>query len=235
MATLTCTVPQDRSFLPQAAAQVRVLIVDDHALFRRGLVSLVEADPGFTVCGEVANADHALAAVREMQPDLAIVDVSLAGADGIELVKSMKEERPAMQILVLSMHEESIFALRALGAGARAYIIKQDAPENVVAALRAVTKGESFLSPRFRNQLAFKSLQAMEAGKGSPVDRLTPRESDVLQHLGHGRGTREIAEALELSVKTVETHRAHIKEKLNFRSNDEMVHFAVDWMVQQQS
>lgn len=213
---------------------LRVLVVDDHAIFRHGILALVKAERAFEVCGEAANAEEALAQLRELRPDMAILDIALGGTNGIELIKLMKAEQPSIQIVMLSMHDESLFALRALRAGAGAYVRKQEAVLNVVSAMRAVSKGEVYLSPRFRDQLAFQAIQSPQNGAPSPVEKLSDRELEVLQHLGIGQSTREIAAALNLSVKTIETHRAHIKEKLNFRYSQEMVRFAIDWCAQQQ-
>jgi len=219
--------------LTQAKQPLRVLVVDDHPIFRHGVTALVNAQEDFTICGAAATAESALEEMRVLQPDLAIVDVALGGTNGIELVKLMLAEQPDLRIAVVSMHEEALYALRALRAGAGAYIRKQEAGTQLLEALRTVCKGESYVSSQFREQLAFKTLNAEEHGTPSPIDKLSDREMEVLQHLGHGASTRDIAQTLNLSVKTVETHRAHIKEKLNFRDSGSMVRFAIDWIGQQ--
>jgi DNA-binding NarL/FixJ family response regulator len=149
-------------------------------------------------------------------------------------VKLMRAEQPKLPILMLSMHDESLYALRALRAGARGYVMKTEALTHVLVAMRKVLAGDIYVSPRFSERLVFKAIQSLDGGMGSPVDRLSDRELEVLQLLGKGFGTREIANELHLSVKTIETHRAHIKEKLGFKDASEMVRFAIDWVAQEQ-
>ncbi len=208
----------------------RVLIVDDHPVFRHGMAALINAEPDLAVCGEASNSPLALEAMRTLQPDVALLDVSLPGTNGIELIKLMKAERPKLPLLMLSMHDESLYALRALRAGASGYVMKAEALNQVLNALRKVLKGEVYVSPQFSERLIFKAIHSLDGGMGSPVDQLSDRELEVLQLLGRGFGTREIAGELHLSVKTIETHRAHIKEKLGFKDASEMVRFAIDWV-----
>jgi DNA-binding NarL/FixJ family response regulator len=215
-------------------SQKRILIVDDHPVFRHGIIALLSAEPDFFVCGEADSAPAALDAMRRLQPDVAMLDISLQGTNGIELVKLMRAEQPRLPILMLSMHDESLYALRALRAGARGYVMKNEALDNVLVAMRKVLAGDIYVSPRFSERLVFKAIQSLDGGMGSPVDRLSDRELEVLQLLGKGFGTREIANELHLSVKTIETHRAHIKEKLGFKDASEMVRFAIDWVAQEQ-
>jgi DNA-binding NarL/FixJ family response regulator len=210
----------------------RIVVVDDHAVFRHGLGLLIDGESDFSVCGEAESAADALTRVQELGPDIVITDFSLGGTNGIELVKSLKANDPDLMVIMLSMHEDPLYALRALRAGANAYVMKQEGATNVLVALRAVTQGEVYVSPRFREHLSFQPLQSPNSAQSSPIDRLSQREREVLQHLGAGESTREIAEALQLSIKTVETHRAHIKDKLNFRDSREMVRFAIEWSVQ---
>jgi DNA-binding NarL/FixJ family response regulator len=216
------------------AAQKRILIVDDHPVFRRGIAALITEQVDLTVCGEAENAPTALDAMRRLKPDLALLDISMPGANGIELIKLMLAEHPKLPILILSMHDESLYALRALRAGAKGYVMKAEAMTQVIAAIRKVLGGAIYVSPRFSERLVFKAIQSLEGGMGSPVDHLSDRELEVLQLLGKGFGTREIANELHLSVKTIETHRAHIKEKLGFKDAGEMVRFAIDWVAQEQ-
>jgi DNA-binding NarL/FixJ family response regulator len=211
----------------------RVLIVDDHPVFRRGMVALVGDEPGLVVCGEADNAASALDAMRRSQPDLALLDISMPGTNGIELIKLMLAEQPKLQILILSMHDETRYALRALRAGANGYVMKAQAMEHVVGAIHKVLKGDIYVSPSFSERLVFKAVQSLEGGMGSPVDKLSDRELEVLQLLGRGFGTREIAQELKLSIKTIETHRAHIKEKLGFSDAGKMLRFAIDWVAQE--
>ncbi len=208
----------------------RVLIVDDHPLFRHGIVSLIKVEPDFEVCGEAEDAASALAAVKELQPDVVLLDISLCQANGIDLVSELKAAQPGLPVLMLSMHDDSLYALRALRAGASGYVMKREALALVMTALRTVLKGDVYLSPRFSDRLVFKTIQSREGGKGSPIDKLSDRELEVLKLLGTGLGTKDIAEQLTLSVKTVETHRAHVKEKLKLKDAHEMVRFAVEWV-----
>lgn len=210
----------------------RILVVDDHAVFRHGLGLLIEGETDFCVCGEAENASDALEKVQSLKPDIVITDFSLGSTNGIELVKTLKANDPDIMVVMLSMHEDPLFALRALRAGANAYVMKQEGAANVLAALRAVTQGEVYVSPRFRDHLSFQPLRSPGSAQESPIERLSQREREVLQHLGAGKSTREIAESLQLSIKTVETHRAHIKDKLNFRDSRDMVRFAIEWSVQ---
>jgi DNA-binding NarL/FixJ family response regulator len=211
-------------------APKRILLVDDHPVFRHGLSEFISRNSGLTVCGHADSAPHALAAMRELNPDFAIVDVSLPGTNGIELIKLMKAEQPRLSILVMSMHDESIYALRALKAGASGYIMKSEAINHVINAIHRVLEGKIFVSPRFSEQLIFKAIQSLDSGVGSSIDLLTDRELEVLELLGRGKGTRAIANSLHLSVKTIETHRAHIKEKLSLRDSNELTKFAVEWV-----
>ncbi len=209
------------------------MIVDDHPVFRHGIASLINAEADLHVCGEAATSPLALDAMRRLKPDVALLDISLPGTNGVELIKLMKAEQPKLPLLVLSMHDESLYALRSLRAGALGYVMKAEALNHVLAALRKVLKGEVYVSEKFSERLIFKAIQSIDGGLGSPVDKLSDRELEVLELLGRGFGTREIANELHLSVKTIETHRAHIKEKLGFKDAGEMVRFSIDWVAQE--
>jgi DNA-binding NarL/FixJ family response regulator len=224
--------PSDAAPIP--GSQKQILIVDDHPVFRRGIAALISEQKDLSVCGEADSAAHALEAMRRLKPDIALLDISMPGTNGIELIKLMMAEQPKLSILMLSMHDESLYALRALRAGAKGYVMKAEAMNLVLTALRKVINGEIYVSPRFSERLVFKAIQSLEGGMGSPVDKLSDRELEVLQLLGKGFGTREIANELHLSVKTIETHRAHIKEKLGFKDAGEMVRFSIDWVAQEQ-
>jgi DNA-binding NarL/FixJ family response regulator len=219
---------------PTEIVKKRILLVDDHPIFRHGLEDLLKKQDDLMICGHADSAPAALEKMRNLHPDLAIVDVSINGANGIELVKQMKAEVPHLAILVLSMHDESLYALRALKAGALGYVMKAEALQHVIEAVRRVLDGRIFVSPRFGEQLIFKAVHGSENGAPSPVDRLSDRELEVLMMLGKGHNTKSIAKGLNLSVKTIETHRAHIKEKLGFSDASEMVRFAIDWVTHQE-
>jgi len=212
----------------------RILIVDDHPIFRLGLAGLISQQTHLEVCGHAESAPLALEAMRNLKPDLVLLDLSLRGTNGIELIKLMKAEQPRLPILVVSMHDEAIFGLRALKAGALGYVMKAEAMAQVADAITKVLRGKIYVSPNFSDKLIFKAIQSIEAGTGAPVDVLSDRELEVLQLLGKGHSTRSIADTLHLSVKTIETHRAHIKAKLGFHDSEEMVRFAIDWVAQQE-
>jgi Response regulator containing a CheY-like receiver domain and an HTH DNA-binding domain len=215
------------------APKRRVLIVDDHPVFRHGVSAMINAEPDLMVCGEAGTAPTALDAMRKLSPDVVIIDISLPGSNGIELLKAMKAEAPKLPMLVVSMHDESLYALRALRAGALGYVMKAEALDSILTALRKVLQGDAYLSPKFSERLVFKAIRSLDEGMGSPVDKLSDRELEVLTLTGRGFGTQDIANELNLSVKTIETHRAHIKEKLGFGDSKEMVRFAIEWVAQQ--
>ncbi len=199
------------------------------------MAALLSEQSDFCVCGEAENARDALQAMRDLSPSVVLVDINLPGANGLELIKLMLAEQPKLRILVVSMHDETLYALRSLRAGAKGYLMKAEALEQIVTAVRRVAEGNIYVTPRFSERLVFKAIQSLEGGMGSPVDRLSDRELEVLRLLGKGLGTRDIAHTLHLSVKTIETHRAHIKEKLGFKEAAEMVRFAIDWVVHEES
>jgi DNA-binding NarL/FixJ family response regulator len=204
----------------------RILIVDDHPIMRQGLAQLINHEDDLTICGQFEDANKALNAIPALKPDIAIIDISLRGTSGIELVKNIKVHHPKLLMLVLSMHDETIYAERVLRAGAVGYIMKQEASDKVLHAIRHVLQGEIYLSEKMSTKLMHQ-LIAGRGGTGSLIDRLSDRELEVFGLIGEGRGTREIAEQLHLSVKTVESHRAHIKEKLDLKNATELVHRAI--------
>lgn len=207
----------------------RILLVDDHPVFRFGLGQVLNAEQDLEVCGEAASAPEALDAVRKLAPDLVLTDVSLDGANGIELIKQIRSENPKVPILVISMHDESLYALRALRAGAQGYLMKREALAGVIPATRAVLAGKIHVSSALNEQILFQLARGIDSTADSPVARLTDRELEILQLVGLGRGTRQIAEELHLSPKTVETHRLHMREKLGLKTSQELVRFAVEW------
>jgi DNA-binding NarL/FixJ family response regulator len=214
----------------KATAAKRLLVVDDHPVFRHGISQFLSEQDGMTVCAEADNAQTALEAMRQHKPEIALLDVTMPGTNGIELTKLMLAEQPKLIILVLSMHDDSLYALRALRAGAKGYVMKQNAMECVLEALQKIASGGIYVSPKFSEKLVFKAIQGSNGDLGLPVDRLSDRELEVFQLLGRQKTTREIAEELHLSIKTIETHRSHIKEKLGLKTATEMAGFAVEWM-----
>src|SRR3984885_11896627 len=174
------------------AAKKKILLVDDHPIFRHGLTELLDRQVDLVVCGHADSAPGALEQMRNLKPDLAILDITLRGTNGIELVKLMKAESPQLPILVLSMHDESLYALRALKAGALGYVMKAEALQHVINAVRRVLEGRIFVSPRFGEKLIFKAVHGSDTGSPSPVDRLSDRELEVLMMLGKGHNTKSI-------------------------------------------
>lgn len=215
---------------PATTLGKRLLVVDDHPVFRHGICQYLSQFSEVVVCGEASNAQEALEAMRLHKPEVALLDVSMPGTNGIEVAKDMLAEQPALSILMISMHDESLYALRALRAGAKGYVMKQQVMENILVALRKVIGGGIYVSPQLTEKLIFKAIQGSEGDLGSPVDKLSDRELEVLQLFGRGMTTREIADELHRSVKTIETHRMHLKEKLGFREADELMKFAVEWV-----
>jgi DNA-binding NarL/FixJ family response regulator len=210
--------------------KTRVLLVDDHPILRRGLAQLINQEADMAVCGEAEDAPKAFQAVSTLTPDIAVVDISLKGGNGIELIKNVKARFPDLPILVLSMHDESLYAERALRAGSLGYIMKEEAIEQVLVAIRKVLTGEIFLSDKMKAKL----LQQLANGRGktitSPIEHLTDRELEVFRLIGEGRSTRQIAAELHLSVRTVEAYREYIKGKLNLKNSTELVQHAFHWV-----
>lgn len=213
----------------------KLLIVDDHPIFRLGLTQLLGHLDDLTVCGEAADAQQALEAVRTHHPEIVLMDISMPGTNGIELIKLMLAEQPQLMILVVSIHDESLYALRALRAGAKGYVMKQQAMDNVVTALRKVISGGIYISPQFSEKLIFKVIHGSNDEQGLPLETLSDRELEILQLFGRSKTTREIADELHLSVKTIETHRIHIKKKLGFDDAESLVKFAVEWVAASES
>jgi DNA-binding NarL/FixJ family response regulator len=208
----------------------RLVIVDDHPLFRKGLEQLIHSDGGFAVCGEAGNASEAMELIRKLNPDLAIVDLSLPGANGIELIKNIRAEFARLPILVLSMHDESLYALRAMRAGADGYVMKHEAMANVIQAIREVFNGHPYLSPAMAAQVITQFAHRQSEGETDAIERLSDRELEILELIGKGHEVRQIAKLLHLSPKTVETHRAHIKDKLDLKNSREVARFALQWL-----
>lgn len=207
----------------------RIFLVDDHPLVREWLTNLIHQQPDLAVCGEAESAQQALPAINALQPDVAIVDLSLKDSSGLELIKDLRRTCPRVSVLVLSMHEETHYAERALRAGALGYVMKRESTAKVIAAIRQVLRGELYVNERVAAALAAQIVGRKPPAAATPVEHLSDRELEVFELLGQGRGTRQIAETLRVSIKTVQAFNARIKEKLNLRSAAELVREAVRW------
>jgi DNA-binding NarL/FixJ family response regulator len=207
----------------------RIFIVDDHPMMRQGLVQLIGAETDLAICGEAENAERALDAINSLKPDLVLADISLPGKNGLELIKDFQALQPGLPVLVISMHDESLYAGRVLRAGGRGYIMKQEGGKNLMQAIRHVLEGRIYVSEKMSADI-LETFSGHRAGTdSSPVEKLTDREFEVFQLIAQGKGTRDIAQKLHLSVKTVEVHRANIKAKLKLKSASELIRYAVRW------
>lgn len=204
-----------------------ILLIDDHPIVRQGLAQLINQEPDLHVSAEAASAREALEQMDKAIPDIAIVDISLDDRSGIELIKDLRAKDPNLPVLALSMHDESLYAERALRAGAKGYIMKQEATEQVMTAIRKVLDNQIYVSERMASRLLDQFVSAKPGEEESPLGRLSDRELEIFSMIGRGLGTREIATKLFLSIKTVEAHREHIKEKLKLRSGTELMRMAV--------
>jgi DNA-binding NarL/FixJ family response regulator len=207
----------------------RVLIVDDHPIVRQGLRRLIDQEEDLDVCAEAETVREARAAIREHRPDAIIVDISLKQGDGLELVRDVRAQYPTLPILVLSMHDETIYAERMLSAGASGYIMKQAASEQFLVAVRRVLDGGIYVSDTVSNTMIQRFTSGNPPVAANPIDRLSNREIQILHLIGKGLSTRETAEALDLSIKTVESHRQRIKKKLTLTTGTQLVQYAVNW------
>jgi DNA-binding NarL/FixJ family response regulator len=217
---------------PPNGEQSRIFIVDDHAMFREGLRQLIQCEADFAVCGDAPNAAEALPAIANLRPDLVIVDISLSGASGIDLIKSIRDHDAELAVLVVSMHEESLYAERALRAGAMGYVMKQEPGKTVKAAIRKVLSGNMHLSDSMSATLLAKFMRGEPTAPASPIATLSDRELEVFRMLGHGKGVRQIAEELQLSIPTVNSFRNRIKEKMGFKNSTELLLHAAEWVRQ---
>jgi DNA-binding NarL/FixJ family response regulator len=209
----------------------RVLLVDDHPIVRQGLALLIDREADLAVCGEADGAHSAFHAITTLRPDIVVLDISLSGPDGLDVLKEIRTRTTNLPVLILSMHDESIYAERAMRAGANGYIMKQEATEKVLVAIRRILQGDVYLSDRLTNTLLQQYVHGASPAKKSPLVNLTDRELEVFRLIGEGRGTRQIADELHLSVKTIESYQAHIKEKLTLRNARELVQHAIEWTV----
>jgi DNA-binding NarL/FixJ family response regulator len=214
---------------PAAAAtpRRRLLLVDDHPIVSRALADLVNHEQDLEVCGIANDYASTLQKTGALQPDLLVLDITLHGRGGLELLKDIKAQHPKQVVLILSMHDESLYAARAVRAGASGYVMKQEATENLLTAIRRVLAGEIYLSPRMEKRMMQRFARGTTGPVLDPLDALTDRELEIFRMIGQGKGTREIAQMLCLSVKTIESHRSHIKDKLSLRSSSELVQHAI--------
>jgi DNA-binding NarL/FixJ family response regulator len=219
--------PERKSESPARKKAPRIMLVDDHPILRQGLAQLIAQDHEFFICGQFEDANSAFMAIPTLKPDLIIVDITLKGSNGLDLIKNIKSHYPNVNLLVLSMHDEMVYAERALRAGASGYVMKQEAPEQLLSGVRRVLSGDIALSEKMGTRLMHQLVGGRRAQTGSLIERLSDRELEVFNLIGQGRGTRQIADMLHLSIKTVESHRAHIKQKLDLKTSAELMHRAI--------
>ncbi|HUJ75377.1 MAG TPA: response regulator transcription factor [bacterium] len=206
------------------------LVVDDHPVFRQGLVALIRSDQRYLVCAEAGSAEEAMATLEKGVPDIALVDISLTGQSGLDLVHRLKAAAPRVLILIISMHDEAVYASRALKAGARGYVMKQEAASVMLEAISTVLSGRIYVSTTMRDRLLETMFGDASETEVPTVERLSDRELEVLEKIGQGYGAAEIARTLNLSVKTVNAYRDHIKEKLRIDGAGDLRRFAVKWV-----
>ena len=213
-----------------SARKARVLVVDDHPVVREGLANMLKRQRDFAHCGNAGTVAETFKAIETLHPDLVLLDLWLGGADGLELIKSLKSQFPNLRILVVSFSDETVYAARALRAGARGYVMKSQPPSEMLAAMRTVLANELYMSPTIAHSILSQSVGVPRGKQDNASEVLTDRELQVLQMLGAGQSTRKIAEALRLSFKTIETHRDNIKRKLGLQDAVELVHYATQWI-----
>jgi len=221
--------PSPKSFAPR-----KIFLVDDHPVTRQGIAMLINQDPEFVVCGEADNGPLAVELIPKAMPDVAIIDITLKTTSGIELLKDLRALLPNLTVLVMSMHDESLYAERALRAGARGYVMKHEPSEVLLAAIRRVLAGEIHLSDRVKDKMLTRLANGRKDAVGFSMDTLSDREMEVFQLIGNGFGTREIAERLNLSVKTIDSYREHLKLKLKLESGTDLLRHAIQWMKTEQ-
>jgi len=214
----------------ESAERKRILLVDDHPFMRAGLRQLIDRQPDMAVCAEAGSPAEALSLLASSKPDLVLSDLTMPGRSGLEFIKDLKAANASLAILVVSMHDESVFAERVLRAGGRGYIMKEAGGENLLAALRQVLRGEVYVSPRMSARILDRMSTGGSRGGNSPIEKLTDREFEIFQLIGQGKGSKEIAAQLKLSSKTVDVHRANIKEKLGLSDVTALIRHAVRWV-----
>ena len=214
-----------------SARKSRIFLVDDHPIVRQGLSLLIDREPDLMVCGVADGAASALNAMANAMADVLVLDISLEGPDGLELLKTIRVKQPHLPVLILSMHDELIYAERAMRAGANGYIMKQEATEKVLVAILKILEGKVYLSDRLTNTMLQHYARGVSPANSSSLVNLTDRELEVFRLIGEGHGTRQIADELHLSVKTIESYQAHIKEKLALRNARQLLQHAIEWTV----
>ncbi len=212
-----------------ASSKRKVFIVDDHPIIRDGLTALINHESDLYVCGQAGEARQALKAISELKPDVAIVDITLEDSDGIELTKNIKARYPKLPVIVLSMHDESIYAERALRAGARAYLMKDTVSDKIITAIQTVLSGEIYVSDAMAKKLLRKLAGNHVDAVSNPIEKLTDREFEVFRWIGQGNKPSRIAKRMHLSVKTVETYIARIREKLDIADSAQLLEYAIKW------
>ena len=232
--------PKKTALLPvappaPAAERRRILLVDDHPFMRAGLAQLIDRQADMMVCGEAGDPVAAFHALENTKPDLVLTDLTMPGRSGLEFIKDLRAAEPELAILVISMHDEVVYAERALRAGARGYIMKEAGGENLLAALRQVLRGQVYLSLRMSARILEGLAGARPRGSSSPIEKLTDREFEIFQLIGQGKSTRDVAAQLHLSPKTVDVHRSHLKEKLDLKDATALIRHAVRWVETQQA
>ncbi len=210
----------------------KIFIVDDHPMMREGLAQLIAQEGDLMVCGEAEDATQALEQIEKLKPDLALVDITLRSTNGLELIKDLRIRAPALSILVISMHDESLYAERVLRAGARGYVMKQEGGKKLMEAIRHVLNGKTYVSEKVSAKI-LDTFSGRPSEGASDVERLTDREFEVFQLIGRGLSTKEVADKLRVSAKTIEVHRVNIKHKLNVGTASELIRFAVRWIESQ--
>lgn len=209
---------------------IKVFVVDDHPIIRQGLAQLIRQEDDMVYCGDAEDAPEALKGIETTRPTVALVDITLKTTSGIELIKDIRIRHPELPVLVLSMHDESFYAERVLRAGARGYVMKEEATEKVVSAIRKILAGEIYLSDKMAANMLSKLVEGRDGTKAFPIERLSDRELEVFELIGRGMGTRQIANKLHLSVKTIESHRANLKVKLRVDTATELLRHAINWV-----
>jgi DNA-binding NarL/FixJ family response regulator len=213
----------------ESGGKIRIFLVDDHPLVRSGLAKLIEEQADMSVVGEADDAAKALDGFKDLSPDIALVDISLKGMDGLELIKHAKSRFPELGILVISMHDENLYAERAIRAGAGGYVMKQEAAEKVIVAIRRILAGDTYLSDKMYSNLVKRLSGGSEQASVSPLSQMSDRELEIFNLMGNGRRIKNIAEDLSISVKTVETHCAHLRKKLDLVGSVELMQYAIRW------